>query len=238
MRDIKKEKVQGKSLLEKKQAAAITDDQDDENIGAVIKGIPNMASNSHDYVIAVADSPRLDNHPNRWKMLVVLMVITFVQEPVSALQDNCDTSWILAFFGSAVTACPPTHAEEVPIIRGSERVLPSGGMNHKIEILGTKQVRHQLDSRTTAMIKWDVATVRFPIANKVISRSSIHTSKTQTEKDVHWLGAKILNGKLDGKLLCAMDDAEMWALEDRAERRGPVANSSSTQPLNIHEALM
>ena len=37
-------------------------------------------------------------------------------------------------------------------------------MNHEIEFVSTKQVRHQLDNRTEAIIKWDVATVRFPIA--------------------------------------------------------------------------
>ena len=35
-------------------------------------------------------------------------------------------------------------------------------MNHKIEFLGMKQVSYQLDIQTTAMFKWDVATVRVP----------------------------------------------------------------------------
>ena len=34
----------------------------------------------------------LGNHTNRWKRLVALMIITFMQEPVSALQEN-DVSW-------------------------------------------------------------------------------------------------------------------------------------------------
>ena len=36
----------------------------------------------------------------------------------------------------------------------------------------------------------------------------------------YWLRAKILNGGLDSKLLCAMGDVEMRALEDRTERPG------------------
>ena len=39
------------------------------------------------------------------------------------------------------------------------------GMNQKTGLTGTKQVSCQLDNQMTAMIKWDVATVRFPIAS-------------------------------------------------------------------------
>ena len=83
---------------------------------------------------------------------------------MSALQEN-DVSWILVGSGSAVTACPPTHAQEAPIIRWLERVLTGAGMNHKVELIGTKQVGFQLDNQKTKMIKWDVATVPFPIAS-------------------------------------------------------------------------
>ena len=43
-------------------------------------------------------------------------------------------------------------------------MLTGAGMSHKIEFLGTKQVRQKLDNQTTAMIKWYAATGRFPIA--------------------------------------------------------------------------
>ena len=77
---------------------------------------------SHDYVSAATERPSLGNRANRWKGLVALTIITFVQEPVSELQEN-DVSWILVDSGSAVTARPPTHAQEVPLIRGPERVF-------------------------------------------------------------------------------------------------------------------
>ena len=38
----------------------------------------------------------------------------------------------------------------------------------------------------------------------------------------HWLRAKILSGGVDNLLPCAMDDGEMRALEDRAERPGHI----------------
>ena len=44
--------------------------------------------------------------------------------------------------------------------------------------------------------------------------------------------------KLDGKLLRAMDDVDMRAPEDRAERPGPPASPISTQPMNIREEFM
>ena len=78
------------------------EDENKEITGAVIEGIPNMSS-SQDYM---------------WKKLVVLL--TDMHEPVPALQQNCDTSWILVGCGTAVTLCPPTLAQEVPIIRGPE----------------------------------------------------------------------------------------------------------------------
>ena len=43
-----------------------------------------MASSSHDYVFAVTEGPRLENYANRWKKLVVLMLVTFMRTPVSA----------------------------------------------------------------------------------------------------------------------------------------------------------
>ena len=38
-------------------------------------------------------------------------------------------------------------------------------MNRKIEFLGTKQVRYQLDDGTTAMIMWHVVSVHIPTAS-------------------------------------------------------------------------
>ena len=47
--------------------------------------------------------------------------------------------------------------------------------------------------------------------------------------------SKVLNGEVDGKLLCAKDDVEMLALEDRAETLGPSMSSSSTHKMKILE---
>ena len=63
-------------------------------------------------MFAVTDEPSLGNHAVRLKRLVVQ----------STLQEN-DVSWNLVDSGSAVTACPPTIAKEVRIIRGPARVL-------------------------------------------------------------------------------------------------------------------
>ena len=104
------------------------------------------------------------------------------------------------------------------------------------------------------MIEWDVVAVRFPMASvrrltmqgkKVVfveERSSIeNTSGERTESvvqgNVYWLSAKILNGGVDSLLLCAMDDVEVRALEDRAERPGPSTSSISTQQMHIREEL-
>ena len=100
-----------------------------------------MAS-SHHCEFAVTERPSLGNHVIRCQWLVVLLIISFVPEPVSAPQRK-DVSWILVDSGSSMYA----------------------GMNRNIEFLGTKQVRCQPSNQTTAMIKWDVATVRFPIAS-------------------------------------------------------------------------
>ena len=128
-------------------------------------------------------------------------------------------------------------------------------MNHKIEILGTKQVRHQLHNQTRAIMKWDVATVRFPIAsvrrlkmqgNTVVFKEEQSYTEDRSGKrtesavqgNVYWLRAKVLKGEVDGKLVCAVADVEMRALEDRSERFGPLTSSSSTEPMNIREELV
>ena len=111
-----------------------------------------MAISSHDFVFAGTDKPSLGNHAVRWWRLVVVLIVLLVQEPVSTLEED-DVSWVLVV--------PRSES-----IRGTERVLTGAGMNHEIEFVSTKQVRHQLDNRTEAMIKWDVATVRFPIARQ------------------------------------------------------------------------
>ena len=80
---------------------------DDEISDAVVERIPNMASSSRNCVFDVTESLSLDNHANRCKRLLVVIVITYVQEPVSALQDNGE-SWILVDSRSAVTACRRT----------------------------------------------------------------------------------------------------------------------------------
>ena len=107
-REMQKAKESGKPFVDREQTAAITDD---EITGAVIEGNPNVASSSHDNKFAVTESQSLGSHGCGWKRLVVLMIITSVQEPVSALQDN-DVSWVQISSG-----CVPTDAR-------------SGGANH------------------------------------------------------------------------------------------------------------
>ena len=109
----KKAKGLGKPFVDRKQTAAVTDDE--MITGAVVEGMFNMASSSHDYLFAVMEKSRLGNHTVRWQRVFVLLIIFFLLEPMSALQEN-DVSWILVGSGLAVTACPPTHSQEAPII--------------------------------------------------------------------------------------------------------------------------
>ena len=106
-------------------------------------------------------------------------------------------------------------------------------MNHRIEFDGTKQVRCQLDNQTPATIKWDVATVRVPIAsvrrltmqgNKVVFEEQQyveHRDGYRTElvvqSDVYRLRAQVLDGRIDSKLLRAVEGFQMRALVDQAE---------------------
>ena len=60
------------------------------------------------------------------------MIILFMREPVSSLQEN-DACRTLIDSSSEGAACPSTHAREVPIIRGPGRLLTGAGMIHKIE---------------------------------------------------------------------------------------------------------
>ena len=75
------------------------------------------------------------------------------------------------------------------------RVLTGASINHKIKFINTKQVRYQLDNQTTAIIRWDIARVRFLIAsvrrltmqgNKVSTRKNTGTSKTGTGTGRSW----------------------------------------------------
>ena len=79
-------------------------------MGAVIECTPNTAISSHDFVFAGTEKPSLCNHAVRWKRQVVVLIV----QPVSALQED-GVSWVLVGPRSAVTACPPTHAQDVPI---------------------------------------------------------------------------------------------------------------------------
>ena len=93
-------------------------------------------------------------------------------------------------------------------------------MNDKIDFLSAKQVRDQLDNPTTATIKWDVPTVRFPIAsdrrltiqgNKVvfeeehsyIENRNGYKTELVVQGNVHRLRASASDGTVDSKLLCA-----------------------------------
>ena len=56
--------------------------------------------------------------------------------------------------------------------------------------------------------------------------------------NVCWLTVRVLDGKVDIKLLCAVEGVEMRALKDPAERPRLAASSSSIQPLKTREELM
>ena len=60
----------------------------------------------------------------------------------------------------------------------------------------------------------------------------------EVEGNVHWLGAKILTGGVDSEVLCAMDDVEMRALEDREERARPSTSSRCPESMNMRQELM
>ena len=64
-------------------------------------------------------------------------------------------------------------------------------MNRKIEFLGTKQVRYQLDDGTTAMIMWHVVSVRIPIAS--VRRLTMQGNKVVFEEEHSY------NEKANGK---------------------------------------
>ena len=66
-------------------------------------------------------------------------------------------------------------------IRCLEGVSTGVGANHTIELLVTKRVRKQLGNQTTAMIKWNVSTVRFPIAS--VRRLTIRCNKVVSEEE-------------------------------------------------------
>ena len=89
-------------------------------------------------------------------------------------------------------------------------------MNHKVEFISTKQVGFQLDNQKTKMIKWDVATVPFPIASvrrltmQVIEQRNGKKTELVVHGKVQWLKAKIFSAPRNG--------VEIRALEDRAER--------------------
>ena len=83
----------------------------------MIEGIPNVASNSQDYVLRTRQAKSCNNAV-RCKRLVVLMIISIVQEPVSALQEND-----VMYLGSSFTPVEQrlhAHPQEMPIIRGPE----------------------------------------------------------------------------------------------------------------------
>ena len=71
-----------------------------------------------------------------------------------------------------------------------------------------------------------------------IAHSSSSGTDTETELvvqgNVCWLRTKVLNGDVDGTLLCAVDDVEMRALGGSSREIWP----SSAQSMNIRAALM
>ena len=125
--DTTEAKDSGKLFVDRKQTAAISDDE----ITGVVRGHANHGS--HDNVFAVTEKPSLGNHAVRWKR-VVLLIISLVTQPVSVLQES-DVSRILVHSGPAVAACPGTRS------RGANHPWPRksvAGMNNMKEFLGKK----------------------------------------------------------------------------------------------------
>ena len=113
----RRRKIEVSCVVDEKQAAAIMDDSDDEITGAVIEH-GNQQPRVHlcrDCVFAKTECPSLGNHAVRWKGLVVLMIITIVQELASAFQEN-DVWWILGESRIAGTSCHTDAHQEVPSI--------------------------------------------------------------------------------------------------------------------------
>ena len=161
--------------------------------------------------------PSLGNHANRRKRLFVLMVITLVQEPVSALQEN-DVSWI---FVDSRSACPPTL-----------RMCHSSVAQQEWTSLNFSERRKFASNPTTAHNSDDHVGRRGSPVPDGVSQTSAGARFTKWS----WRrSTRTSKSGVDGMLLCAMDDVEMRALQDRAERLGPSASSSSTQPVNIRE---
>ena len=130
-RGMKKAKGSGKPFDDRKQTAANTDD---EITGAVVEGMPNMASSSHDYLFAVMEKSRLGNQ-NRQMEEAGRSLDHLFRARTSVTASRNDVSWTLVDSGSGGAHHPCL-----------ERVLPGAGMNHKLEFIGTKQVSCQLDS--------------------------------------------------------------------------------------------
>ena len=119
----------------------------------------------------------------------------------------------------------------------------SAGTNHKIEFLfKTKQVSCQLDNqdnsddqvrrRDSPVLDCFKQTADDARQSSGLRGGALVYRKQEREED--GVGrSKILNGGVDSKLLCALEDVEMRAMENRAERHGPPTRSNSTEPMNI-----
>ena len=127
------------------------------------------------------------------------------------------------------------NVESDPIIRDPERVLTCTGVNHRIEHLGTHQVRYQLEQPTTVMTKWDVVVSWLPIlfvqrqkirGKNVVSKEDYSCIENKDENrtelvvqsNMYRLEAMFLGGKANSKLSCDMDSVDMRAAENQGKR--------------------
>ena len=79
-------KDSGMPFVDRKQTAAITDD---EITGAVIDGVPNVASSSHDYVFAVMERSSLETTPTNRRGCSFSWSSLSCKSSVSASRKRC-----------------------------------------------------------------------------------------------------------------------------------------------------
>ena len=204
----RRRRTQASHSSTKKQTATITDD---EITTAVIEGIPNMASSNHDHVCAVTEKPRLGNQAVRWKKPIVLLTISVVQESVSALQVN-DVSWVLLDSGSAVTACPPTQAQEVPIIRGPETVLTLRHEANQLQMRPSNNNDDQVGRRGSLVLDC----VRQSVDDAKQSSGLLRGQPVHRDQEREEDGA----GGAKQRLSAEMEDFERWSGQHVAVRHG------------------
>ena len=110
MRDMQRAEQLGKLFFTRKRSGSNY---------VVIQGIPNVTSGSHEHIRSQwAEGPKTDNHVHRWKQLVVFMLVSCMQGPLSDVQDKCGT--VSAFFSGCMNA-------GIGVMREGSWMTKSGG---------------------------------------------------------------------------------------------------------------